>query len=547
MRGTMHTADGPMPVPEFPRLNDYLDCYVAHTPDATAQVCHGERSSYRGLHAQVQQAARALLAWGIRAGDRVALLCTPRAEYWCLFLATIRIGAIWVGLNPRYRSAELRYIAGDCAPRLLLALTELEGRNYREEIGAVVDASGEALPPVSLAGDAVPGLTPLADFLRAGETVSEASLTAAQESVRPGSPAMIVYTSGSSGRPKGALISQHGLAAGARMQTRHLDLWPQSLGVNFPINHVACVADTCATTLVTGGKIVFQERFDPEAMLRAVADERCNMLGGVPTMLQLMLDHPAWGAVDLSSVQLIAWGGAAMPLEGIRRLQRLGVRLMTLYGLTETSANVVFGDGRAGIDGLAQAIGIPDRDVACRIVDDSGSPCAVGEEGELQIRADFLFLGYWGRDDATREAWSADGWFRTGDIARQRADGGLELKGRRSEMYKSGGYNVYPREIEQFLESLASVALAAVVDVPDPLYQEVGHAWVMAAPGFAPSEEALRAACRDALANYKVPKRFTVVEALPMLPVGKVDKQRLRAMARDAARETGRGGPAGES
>jgi acyl-CoA synthetase (AMP-forming)/AMP-acid ligase II len=298
--------------------------------------------------------------------------------------------------------------------------------------------------------------------------------------------------------------------------------------VSFPINHVACVADTCATTLMMGGKIVFQERFDPEASLRAVQDERCTMLGGVPTMLQMQLDHPRFGQFDLSSLELVAWGGAAMPLDGITRLQRVCGRLLSLYGLTETSANIVFGDEQDGLERLAQSIGRPDRRVLCRVVDDLGQVCEPGIQGELQFKSDFFFLGYWNRELETREAFTDDGWLKTGDLGSMQADGLLVLAGRRSEMYKSGGYSIHPREIEMVLEDLPEVALAAVVGVPDALFQEVGHAFVVAEAGAAVSEAVLRETCRARLANYKVPKHFTVCAALPMLPVGKVDRSTLR-------------------
>jgi acyl-CoA synthetase (AMP-forming)/AMP-acid ligase II len=255
------------------------------------------------------------------------------------------------------------------------------------------------------------------------------------------------------------------------------------------------------------------------------------MLGGVPTMLQLMLEEPALESLDLSSLELIAWGGAAMPREGIRRLGALCDRLMTLYGLTETSANIVFGDEQSGADALAETIGSPDRAVRCRIVDEAGVPCPVGEAGELQFCADFFFLGYWRQESAGAAAWTDDGWFRTGDIALQRADGNLVLRGRKAEMYKSGGYNIYPREIELALELQPGVALAAVVCVPDPLYQEVGYAWVVPDPGADLSVETLREACRSRLANYKVPKHFAIRDSMPMLPVGKVDKRALKEMA----------------
>jgi Acyl-CoA synthetases (AMP-forming)/AMP-acid ligases II len=255
------------------------------------------------------------------------------------------------------------------------------------------------------------------------------------------------------------------------------------------------------------------------------------MLGGVPTMLQLLLDEPSLSALDLSALELIAWGGAAMSRECLGRLSALAPRLMTLYGLTETSANIVFGDSREGFGELFDTLGRVDSSVACRIVDEQGMTCAPGEAGELQFRADFFFIGYWEREQATRDAWTRDGWFRSGDIGIFDTQGRLCLKGRLSEMYKSGGYNVYPRELEVVLEAFPGVALAAVVAVPDPLYQEVGCAWIVPEVGTQLSESHLRHLCREQLANYKVPKYYRIVSELPLLPVGKIDKTRLRRLA----------------
>lgn len=220
-----------------------------------------------------------------------------------------------------------------------------------------------------------------------------------------------------------------------------------------------------------------------------------------------------------------------MPVEYVDQLKALAPRLMTLYGLTETSANIVFGDSRDGLASLADSLGRPDASVACRVVDEAGSPCSPGEAGELQFRADFFFIGYWQHPQASRDAWTADGWFRSGDIGTVDIDGRLRLKGRRSEMFKSGGYNVYPRELESILEAIPGVASAAVVGVPDPLYQEVGWAWVVPEAGWHLSVSGLRDVCREQLANYKVPKHFRIVSELPLLPVGKIDKVRLQQLA----------------
>ena len=280
------------------------------------------------------------------------------------------------------------------------------------------------------------------------------------------------------------------------------------------------------------------EGFDPQGLLQLTQNERLSVLAGVPTMLQITLAQPNFAEFDLSCVQWVIWSGAACPRNVVERYAQLGARLGTSYGMTETTGSVTYSDADADVDTLAETVGRPEQRYDVRIVDSNGKTCDVGEQGELQVRGDFIMTGYFNQPDATRDAIDADGWLHTGDVAVTRKDGNIKLVGRLSEMYKSGGYNVYPREIELALEAHPQVALAAVIGVPDELYQEVGHAYVIPAPEASIDEAALQTYARDHLANYKVPKRFFIREQLPMLPVGKVDKTALKQMAGTTQEQT---------
>lgn len=509
-----------------PRISDYVDVFAASRPDAEAIVCGDRRIDYASLARQVDAVARGLLAAGIRHGDRVAMLSTPRAEFWIVFLATVRIGAVWVGLNPRYSRRECDYVLDDAEPSLLLLQAEAQAAAAKTPARELA-AGRDAPSTVSFAGG-IDGTMSFDAFLEAGRDVPANALAAAIDAVRTSDPALIVYTSGSTGRPKGAVLTHYGLAFGATLQTRHFAVEQPSLVVSFPVNHVASVADTCATTFVKGGKIVFREHFDPAATVVATAAERCTLLAGVPTMLQMILATPEFAAADLSSVELVLWGGAAMPVAVIERLQATGARLMTAYGMTETATHVTYTDDGAGIEVLANSVGRPDRRCELRIAAPEGEAASSAGAGEVQLRADFLMAGYWRRPEATRESFTDDVWFRTGDVGRLRDDGNLQLVGRLSDMFKSGGYNVYPREIERVLEAHPAVEIAAVFGVPDDIYQEVGCAWVQPSANRRVTAEALDAWCRRQLANYKVPKTIHVADTLPLLPVGKVDKKALR-------------------
>jgi acyl-CoA synthetase (AMP-forming)/AMP-acid ligase II len=399
-----------------------------------------------------------------------------------------------------------------------------------------MDALRERHPSLDIVAfdGSLAGIREFDAFIADGARVALSDYQLAVDAVDTLDPALIVYTSGSTGSPKGAVLTHYGLSFGATMQTIHFDVDDPSLVVSFPINHVASVADTCATTLVRGGKIVFLEQFDPVKTIQATAAERCTMIGGVPTMYQLQMSAPGFESADLSSVELMLWGGAAMPKDLITRLQNHGARLMTAYGMTETATHVTYTDAGADLEVLASTVGRPDPNCEIRIATDDGQASNESNTGEIQLRADFLMAGYWNREDATRASYTDDGWFRTGDVGYFRDDGNLRLVGRMSDMFKSGGYNVYPREIESVLEQHAGVALAAVVAVPDDLYQEVGCAWIRMETGASVTAEELDAWCHSRLANYKVPKSFRIVDELPLLPVGKVDKPTLRKWSVEA-------------
>jgi len=249
-------------------------------------------------------------------------------------------------------------------------------------------------------------------------------------------------------------------------------------------------------------------------------------------MLLMLLDHPDFEKTDFSSVELIAWGGAALPIPTIKRLQKLAPRLMNVYGMTETAANTTYTSPDADLIELSETIGRPSPHMPCRIMNADGKLCETGEHGELQFKGEYLLLEYLNRPDATRDVYTDDGWLHTGDLGYWREEGTISLVGRLSDMFKSGGYNVYPREIEELLEGHPAVEMAAVVGVPDERYQEVGAAYVIINKDHHTIEPAaLKTYCSENLANYKIPKTLTIVIELPTLPVGKVDKVTLKQQA----------------
>jgi acyl-CoA synthetase (AMP-forming)/AMP-acid ligase II len=516
-------------LPRMLRMSDYVSHYAKVSPLAEAAVCGEERLNYKALADRVDQLAKAFLAAGIGKGDRVATLATPSIDYLISFLAATSIGAIWIGLNPKYRAGELAYLVGDSGPMLLLTRTVVDERSYGAEIQAMREAGPMGMRAIALDSSDRSGLETWASFIAAGADVSTESFRTAREAVAEADPCLLVYTSGSTGKPKGAVLKHGALVAFAIGQNRHWPLSSVRMLNYFPINHVGCVCDITCPVLVAGGCCVFMEKFDPRAGLGMIAKERITLWGSVPSVFQLQLALPDFASFDLSSVELIVWEGAAMPRGTIAELRKICPRLATNYGMTETTSAITIVDPTDDLDVLAGSVGYPFDGVEVRLSDDAGNSVASGEIGEIQARSSLNMLGYWNRRQETEAAFTADGWFRTGDLAVERPDGRLQIVGRSKEMYKSGGYNVYPLEIEGVLQSHPDVADAAVVAVSDPIWQEVGVAFVVA-EGSAQIDE-LERYCREHLANYKIPKRFIFTREMPLLPIGKINKPMLREWA----------------
>lgn len=291
------------------------------------------------------------------------------------------------------------------------------------------------------------------------------------------------------------------------------------------------MGDMCSYVLVTGGTSSFMETFDPVGIIKLIEREQITGWGQVPTMFQITVAQPEYQKADLSSLQTVVWGGASAPKALLETLSRTGAHLATSFGMTETTGSVTYTAADADFDELADTVGAPDPRFEVRIARPDGTSVEAGEEGEIQVRGDHIMIEYWRRPEATAETIDIQGWLHTEDVALLRPDGNYTIRGRLSEMFKSGGENVYPREVEGAIEAHKAVALAAVFGVPDPLYGEVGRAYVIREPGSDPSEVELLAFCRQHLVNFKVPKSIIIRDMLPFLPIGKVDKVELRKEA----------------
>jgi acyl-CoA synthetase (AMP-forming)/AMP-acid ligase II len=518
--------------PLLDRISDYAAWYAASSPNSVALVLNGKAISYASLSASVDALAKALIARGVEKGDRVATLQSPHPDYVITWLATASIGAIWVGLNPRYQTAELVYVVEDASPKLLFTRTDIGGRSYLTEIDALLSATPTLEHVVAFVGDPIrEGMTEMSAFLRAGEAISDDALNTVRKACGGRDPCLIVYTSGSTGKPKGALLHHEGIVAAALAQN---EIWPVNphRNLNFlPINHIGCVCDITAPCLVAGGVLHFMEQFEPSSATRMIETEMLTIWGSVPSVFAMQMATPEFKTTDFSSLQLIIWEGAAMPDETIGELLKIGPPLATNYSMTESVGGITLLVPTRDRELLANSVGSAFPGVDIRLVDLEGREVLDGEPGEVTFKSRYAFLGYWRRPEATAETFTADGYFKSGDLAMRRPDGRYHVVGRLKEMYKSGGYNVYPREVEMVLEAHPAVVIAAVVSIEHPLWQEVGIAYVTLSEEV--RVEALETWCRERLANYKIPKRIIVEPDMPLLPIGKIDKQTLKKSANE--------------
>ncbi|HEX2253569.1 MAG TPA: AMP-binding protein [Thermoanaerobaculia bacterium] len=478
------------------------------------------------LHARGEALAARLAAEGLARGERLALYLPNGPELVLAYLAALRLGAVVLAMNLAYRAPEVAHLLADAEPRLLL--TDAAGREH--------------LAPL-LAGPAAPRVLLAEEVASPGAPAAAAPAPGLHPPVDGGEPALLLYTSGTTGRSKGAVLTHDNLLATV---TGLLAAWgwrdDDRLLLALPLFHVHGLVVGLTTALAAGATVVLHERFDAAAVLDGLAPGGATLFFGVPTMYVRLVDAlrspglrdaGAPAARPLSGVRLFASGSAPLAPETFAAFRQLtGHAILERYGMSETGitlSNPLAGERRPG------TVGTPLPGVSVRIVDEDGGDVAPGSEGELVVRGSNVFAGYWRDPEKTAASFltAPDGrrWFRTGDLARRDpGTGHVTLLGRRHDLVISAGFNVYPREVEEVLCAHPAVAEAAVTGMPDRDRGEVPAAWVVAAdPAERLDPAALAAWCTDRLASFKIPRRIRQVEALPRNALGKVQKHRLES------------------
>ncbi|RZI81922.1 MAG: malonyl-CoA synthase [Rubrivivax sp.] len=499
------------------------------TPDDTAILTDGGLSySWRDLDRATAMIANLLEGLQLKGhGGRppvVAAHVDKSVEALMLYLATLRAGAVFLPLNPAYRQAELDYFVQDARPAVLVC------RSADQDWVIPLAAQGQVAHLFTLNDDRSGSL--LAHAARQPDEHEPAVLP-------PGALAAILYTSGTTGRSKGALLSHGNLLSNARTLLRQWDWRTDDVLVHaLPIFHIHGLFVACHCALLSGTAMRWLDKFDASSVLRHLTtpdEPRATVFMGVPTMYGRLLDHAGLNAQACADMRLFISGSAPLLAAAAESFaQRSGHAILERYGMSETGMLCSNPCREREGPRLAGSVGRPLPGVGVRITDDQDQPCESGAVGHVQVRGPNVFSGYLGMPDKTRESFTADGWFKTGDVGRIDEQGYVHLVGRAKDLIISGGFNVYPAEVEGHLDKLPGVMESAVVGVPHPDFGEGVIAIVVPQPGQALDEAALIRAMKDTIAGFKVPKRVFSTLELPRNAMGKVQKNLLRQQHEDA-------------
>jgi fatty-acyl-CoA synthase len=496
--------------------------------EALVEMESGRRWTWSELSADVDAIALGLIAAGMKTGDRVGMWAPNCSQWTIVQFAAAKAGVVLVNINPAYRTHELSYAINQSGLRVLMAVSSFKTSNYREMIEAV----GPQCP--SLERAIYVDTSDWSALMDEGRQLGTHSLAQRSSELSPDDAINIQYTSGTTGKPKGATLSHRNLLNNGYFVTELINLGPDDrMCIPVPFYHCfGMVMANLGCTSHGATMVIPAPAFDPAATLRAVQEERCTVLYGVPTMFIAMQSLPEFSSFDLSSLRGGIMAGSICPVEVMKRcIYEMNMTAVSIaYGMTETSPVSCQTRSADDLERRTATIGRVHPHVQIKIVDPvTGEKVPRGETGEFCTRGYSVMLGYWEDPEKTAEAIDADGWMHTGDLAQMREDGYCNIVGRIKDMVIRGGENIYPREIEEFLYTHPDIEDVQVVGVPDEKYGEELCAWIRMRPGATPLDaEAVGRFADSKLAHYKIPKYVIVTDTFPMTVTGKIRKVEMR-------------------
>ena len=530
-------------------IGEMFDRTVDRFPDREALVVRHQniRWTWRQLRDEVDRCARALMALGLRKGDRVGIWA-PNCAQWCVVqFATARIGVILVNINPAYRLSELEYALNQSGCTALVTARSFKSSQYLDMLDTLMPELAESGPGAlqsarvptlrhvivtEAAGH--PGTLDWQTFMAGADKISVEALAERQAGLDFDDPINIQYTSGTTGFPKGATLSHHNILNNGYFVTENQRFTENDrLVIPVPLYHCFGMVMGNLLCMTHGATMIYPaDAFDPEAVLEAVQAERATALYGVPTMFIACLEHPRFDQYDLSSLRTGIMAGSPCPVEVMKKvIERMHMQEVQIaYGMTETSPVSTQTAADDPLDKRVSTVGRTLPHLETRIVDPQGRIVPRGEIGELCTRGYSVMLGYWNNPEATDKA-IRNGWMHTGDLAVMDPEGYVAIVGRSKDMIIRGGENIYPREIEEFLYGHPDIQDVQVTGVPDPKYGEEIIAWIIPRSGSTLTEASVRSFCEGRIAHYKIPRYIKLTDSFPMTVTGKIQKFRMREIS----------------
>lgn len=506
------------------------------------------RKTYAEFNEQTDRLAKAFMGIGIQKGENVAIWSDNKPQWVLSQFATGKMGAVLVTVNTNYQAAELKYLLQQSEATTLILDEGFKGTSYLEILRSLCppqeeSAGGhiqcEALPNLKrvilMTENNKQGIYNWSEFLEHAENVTNEELEERFQSLDADDVINIQYTSGTTGFPKGVMLTHNNIVNNGNMVAGTMELTHKDrLCIPVPFFHCfGCVLGTMAA-VTHGATMVIVEQFEPARVLRAVQDEKCTALHGVPTMFIAELNLPDFDTYDTSTLRTGIMAGSSCPIEVMNRvIEDMGAEQITIcYGLTEASPVISQTKTNDPVEKRVSTVGKPHPHVEVKIVNPAtGDEMEVGEAGELCTRGYHVMKGYYNNPEATREAIDEDGWLHTGDIARLDEEGYLDITGRIKDMVIRGGENIYPREVEEFLYTVPGVADVQVVGVPDEKYGEELMAWIILKEGVTLSKDEVIEFCKKGISRYKIPRYIEFTDAYPMTASGKIQKFKLRELS----------------
>jgi fatty-acyl-CoA synthase len=512
-------------------IGSWLERRRPKSGSKTALINGDRELSYEQLAGRSVRLASALRNGGVTKGDRVAYLGDNHPSFLETLFACGQLGAIFVPLNTRLAPPEIQFQLQDCGTETLIHARSLDVLAAAGAAGTAVtrrisvDDSADAATSGSAGGQ---GTTTAEDY---GSVLAAGADQYVDEAVGLDDGAMILYTSGTTGNPKGALLTHGNIVWNCMNVIVDFDFVSTDVALMIsPMFHVASLDMGVLPTLLKGGTVVLEPRFDPARTLELIEKHRATTISGVPTTYQMLCEHPAWDSTDLSSLNKLTCGGSAVPLRVLEAYEKRGLRFSNGYGMTETAPGASTLPAARSRE-KAGSSGLPHFFTDVRIADFDGTVAAPGAVGEIQVKGPNVIHEYWNRPAATSESYAPGGWFKSGDMGYKDDEGFVFVSDRLKDMIISGGENIYPAEVEQAITELDAVGSVAVIGVPDEKWGEVPRAVVLLREGALLTETDLRAHLEGRLARYKIPKSVVFVDEMPRTASGKIRKNDLRKLS----------------